>query len=230
MVSLNRKRFPKKLKKKMVVAVVKKAPRKTLYKSRQFPLPQSKIVKLRYVEQITIDSGLGTIGSYAFNCTGLFKPNQVAAGHQPYGFDQIMAMYNHYQVLGARIKVSVATSQIADAHFIAIKVDDNTALTSTNPWLLLEQPNLKRKLVSNTNQSTILSASFSAQKFWKLKNLSGQYNSELVGDLASNPVDSAFFNILIGPYTTTQDLASLPCIVEIEYIAKFFEPKDLASS
>ena len=229
MVSLNRKRFPKKMMKKKMVAV-KKAPRKSLYRARAYPLSQSKICKLRYVEAVAIDSGLGTIGSYAFNASGLFKPNVFATGHQPYGFDTLMTMYNHYQVLGARIRVSVATGQISDAHFIAVKVDDNTTLTSTSPQLLLEQPNMTRKLVSNTNQSTIITANFSATKFWKLKNLSGQYNSELVGDVAANPIDSAFFNIIIGPYTATQDLASLPCIVEIEYIAKFFEPKDLPSS
>lgn len=70
--------------------------------------PSSKIVKLKYNEYIPISSNTsGTvISQYRFNCNSLYDPNQSGTGHQPLYYDTYAGLYNHYLVLGSRIKVT----------------------------------------------------------------------------------------------------------------------------
>ena len=82
----------------------RRAPRKKypLYQ----PVPDSKVVKMRYVDQFTIDPGLGTAGHISLRANGLFDPYVPVGGHQPYSFDQYMEFYNRYTVLGSKITVT----------------------------------------------------------------------------------------------------------------------------
>lgn len=220
--------------------VMKKRAKRTLYRRRRYnkkmgtfnyPVPKSRICKLKYVEQITINPALGIVGSYVFSANGLYDPNTTGSGHQPYGFDQMMAFYNHYQVLGAKITVSATNSQDGNGMWMGIKVDDSGTLITTDPVNLLEQPMLRRTIISNQYSKTLnLSHTFSTKKFYSDKGIKSTYNAELSGDASSNPADQAYFIVMVGPFTSLQDVGALPCIVEIEYTAKFFEPKELPFS
>ncbi len=61
--------------------------------------PQTLIRKLRYCDRLEIDPGASSaLGEHFFSCVGLFDPDITGTGHQPMGFDQYMALYDHYQV------------------------------------------------------------------------------------------------------------------------------------
>lgn len=59
---------------------------------------------LTYTETVSFSLVSG-FASYVFSANGLYDPNITGTGHQPYYFDQLMALYNHYTVLKSRIKV-----------------------------------------------------------------------------------------------------------------------------
>ena len=61
------------------------------------PVPQRFLTKHKYSTTITINTAMP---QYNFNLNSLFDPDRTATGHQPYGFDQISALYNRYRVYG----------------------------------------------------------------------------------------------------------------------------------
>ena len=66
--------------------------------------PKQKLVKLRYVQELEIvtpTSGLSN--SVPFVANGAYDPYYPIGGHQPKGFDQWMAVYSHFNVLGSKI-------------------------------------------------------------------------------------------------------------------------------
>lgn len=75
-----------------------------------------KLVKLKYSDQFQLSVGAaGLPVGYVMSLNGLYDPNITGVGHQPRGFDQYMAMFGRYCVIGAKIRA------------IAINVDDNNA-------------------------------------------------------------------------------------------------------
>lgn len=60
----------------------------------------------------TLDGGAGTAGTYVFSANGLYDPNITGVGHQPTGFDQLMAIYGSYTVTKATIKVGFWNTQV----------------------------------------------------------------------------------------------------------------------
>jgi len=75
-------------------------------------LPSAKMVQMRYVETISQTSTVGSLASYEWSANDLFDPNITGAGHQPYGFDNWMALYQKATVIRSQAKIEVASSGV----------------------------------------------------------------------------------------------------------------------
>jgi len=198
-----------------------------------FPFGKSRTCKLRYSETLTINPALGTAGTYTFSANGLYDPNISGSGHQPYGFDQLCALYNHYYVTGARCRVTLINNP-ADTFFtIGLKLCDATTLNTSNPEYLLEQPGFRKRILSNSTAlaRNIVSSNFSCKKFFNLRGKSFILADDtLSGSASANPAEQAYFVFVYQPVLPTQDLTTATFIVEIDYIATFTGPKELSAS
>lgn len=198
------------------------------------PLPIKYCTKLKYSEAFTINPGLAAAGVYPFRANSLYDPNASAGGHQPYGFDQLIALYQHFCVVGAKITFRVSVPANNDTPFImGIHVDDQGTLTdAANITALMEQPRTTRKIISKPNNASgrelQITQKFSAKKFFGANSIIGE--SQFEGSDSANPTEEAYFIPWIGPMDATSDLATYTCFVEIEYVAVFTEPKDLNQS
>lgn len=68
-------------------------------------LPKKFVARHKYVEEIQLNPGIASFTYHDFNLASMYDPNVSGTGHQPRGFDEIMAFYNHYCVIGAKIVV-----------------------------------------------------------------------------------------------------------------------------
>jgi len=69
-------------------------------------MPLSKIVKMRYVETISITlTSAGTNYGWYFKPNSIYDPNGSGGGHQPTNRDLWMTYFNDYLVIGSRITV-----------------------------------------------------------------------------------------------------------------------------
>lgn len=198
-----------------------------------FPLGLSFMTRLKYVETITLDPAALSNQTYVFSANGVYDPNITGAGHQPYGFDQLITMYNHYHVVGSRINVKMATNG-GLSFYTGILLRDtataNSVLYGTN--YLLEQPNSSFKLCPYGNSGggiVSLRKSFSTKKFFKTKAV--LENSLFRGDSTTNPAEGAFYHVIITPFNDAADnVPAQSMTVTIEYIVVFTEPRMLVPS
>lgn len=68
------------------------------------PFAQRYITKLKYVTSAVLSTTNGYIYKMALN--NLFDPDNTGIGHQPYGYDQLAALYNRYRVIKCYYTVS----------------------------------------------------------------------------------------------------------------------------
>ncbi|MEO5351366.1 MAG: hypothetical protein H7836_17250 [Magnetococcus sp. YQC-3] len=211
-----------------------KWPNKPYYNLSNTPLPKQFCTKLKYTDAFSINPAAGTVGEYRFLANDLYQPNAMTTGHQPYGFDQLMAMYDHFCVIGAKIRFRVSVPSNNDQPFIMlIQVNDGAALTqANNVTAVMEQPRTKRKIISKPSNATgnelELTHTFSTKSFFHLKSLIGQ--SQFQGDAGSRPTEQALFICGIAPMDAVADLAAYTCTAEIVYTAVFTEPRILNQS
>jgi len=198
-----------------------------------FPFGKSRTCKLRYSETLTVNPALGSAGTYTFSANGLYDPNISGSGHQPYGFDQLCALYNHYYVTGARCKITVINNPVDTYFTMGIKLCDATTLNSPNPDYLLEQPGFNKRMITNVNAvaRNVISQNFSCKKFFRLKSKAFILADDtLSGSASGNPAEQAYFVFVLQPLLSGQDISNTTFVVEIDYIATFVGPKELTAS
>ena len=224
---VKRRRAPKRYVRKRRVATRRVTRRPPSW----YPFGKSRSCKLRYHETITIDPSLGAAGTYTFSANGMYDPNISGVGHQPYGFDQLCALYNHYYVMRAKIRITAVTT---NAYYImGVKLCDASTLNSAVPDYLMEQPGFKKRIIGNNNSAVApsISQTFSTRKFFGLKSKAIVLADDtLSGSSSYNPAEQAYFVIVLQPAVSSQDVATATFQVTIDYIATFTGPKELGAS
>lgn len=189
---------------------------------RIFGFPNSIITKLRYCDVIKHTSTLGATGTNSFRANGIFDPDFTGVGHQPMWRDNYASIYNHYVVIGSKIKMCV-TPQTLGVPFIAgIVGDDDTTLSST-VTTRMEQNNSIWKAVpiAEAGQPTILEAYFEPLEMFGIDAKDdGTFGATSVG---ADPTEQWIYGCWVAAADASQTGS---CLIsyEIEYTVKFSEP------
>lgn len=80
--------------------------------------------------------------------TNAFSP--ISGTHQPYGFDQMAALYRFYKVVGFTYKVTAVLYTGSTAAALGVRpvpVNENSTLSATNLAMQLERPDTKVKFL-----------------------------------------------------------------------------------
>lgn len=223
--------------------------RRVVYIKPKVPLngvQNSEIVKLRYVEQLHIPGGSGT-HNHRFRCNSLYDPNYSSTGHQPMGFDELAARYNHYMVLGARIKITSVAAGTASTDgdapsWVMVSTTANPTQVYANFTSVLESKPFgqqKKMYVSNyapwnqspdKNDQKVLSAYYDPKKMFGLTKATLRANEDLKALVNTNPQEDAIWQIQAFPVATNGTRDGIHLLIEIDYTAVFTEPKQIPSS
>lgn len=201
---------------------------------RQMPVgfPKTNMVKLRYVDSVQLNAIAGVIDTYVFRANSIFDPNFTGIGHKPNGMDQWGNFYNHYVVVGSKIKVTWATTSVTTTGGLSVRgvflSDDTTYSTSLTD--LLEQSQSRRSTaLPSTTKPTVTVKGYSAKKFFNITNITDNW-SRLGANFGVNPQEIAFFVLYYGNANASVDPIAVTALVEIDYICVFSEPKELPQS
>lgn len=193
--------------------------------------PKSKIVKLKYVEEITLDAATGFIAYGDYCANGLYDPRLAIGGHQPYGFDQVMVNYDHYQVIGAKITAAyqgISASNLIPG-YLTVGLFDKTGVPASYSSVehMLESNRIRGPVTTtfSTGQgysgtAKVARRAFSSKKFFRQP--FGE--NELQGSVAANPVERAVFCVMHSSVGGNNPTAA-NILITIEYIAVLTEPK-----
>lgn len=195
-------------------------------------LGRTKLQKFRYVEQISLTAGVSTPATFTFRANGMFDPDaRVGLGHQPIGFDQLMTFYNHYTVLGAKLKatfISQGPTASVNSAVVGIELSGNaTPTTALND--IYEQGHSKVAVMSNGNAGQVKSVihKLSVKKFLGQNPLDEDANA---GTISSDPAELIYFHVFVAGTNSTVNPAVVDVLLELEQTALLHEPKPLAGS
>lgn len=192
-------------------------------------LRTTQYVTLRYATRFLMDPGAaGTAATYNFAANGMYDPDITGVGHQPRGFDQVMALYDHYIVEEACMEVWASPSDLNNAIFLTLGVRDQVN-TSVDFKDHIENRVSTCRSVSGTQGGRTpgyLKLSVKPSEFLGL----GKTDAELRGNIASNAGDLVAFNLAAFPLSGGVDSNAVQCIVKITYKARLMEPKEPVSS
>lgn len=198
---------------------------------RTFPLGKKFIFRTRYVETgRSLDVGaLGSPVTAVYRLNSLYDPYQSGAGHQPLGFDQMMTMYDHYTVIGARARINLCNTDGSNPQLVIAHIKDDASVgydiqqvleNGRSRWCTLSP--------SDGGQATkTMTVNFSAKKFFSKNVL--QENA-FSGDVSNNPSEQAYLHLTLAPADGSTDTLPVVYDITLEYIAVLTEPKTLASS
>lgn len=200
--------------------------------------PKSKMVRLRYAEEIPLNATAAGVDYYTFSANGMYDPNITGTGHQPIGFDQNMLFFDHYCVVASRCRarfVPTTVSNSVPSYFDVLLTDDAAtpaSFTSVSHFLesnFSKGPSMKQM---GTERNYVgwnpwVTKWFSAKKFFRKSKVVD--DDQLQGSVASNPVEQAFFQICSASVGGV-DSAAVTVLVVIDYWAILKEPKLISQS
>lgn len=188
-------------------------------------LGYQKRTKLVYFETgLSLNSTAGVPGFQNFSVNSCYDPYTTGTGHQPMGFDQMMALYRFYTVLGSTITVKFRSGDSTYLNYVGIFATGDTTTVSA-PGDIIENgdgisSSLSPKPASGSDSTAecVLTYKVDMKQITRQKNLIGQ--DEYSGRFNSNPTDQYYYRIWAAPNTAVN--SSCVCdYVRIEYDVVF---------
>lgn len=195
-------------------------------------MPNKFLTKMRYAASLEVTAGsLGATTLYHYSCNNLFDPDVTGTGHQPRGFDQLMTMYNKFTVIGATIKVQIASEQgesVPENIIAGINLRSTiNSSTNLNDWM--ENRNMTSVMLSGglNIRSKTFTYKVNPAKFLGISHPLSDH--QLSGTTTTGPVRQCFFSIFV---STPQGIGTskVQYQVTIDYTVVLHEPKFMIES
>lgn len=191
--------------------------------------PKRILMTHRYCESVALTSTAGVINKYQFSCNGMYDPNITSTGHQPYYFDEMTNLYNHYTVIGSKIKVTVTpASANTTGTYVGIYKDDDATTTNISDITVLAEQSQKAIRAFNVGATDPV---FLVSKWSAKKTFGGSIlgNDNLQGSVSANPAEQTNYTLAVQGFSAGAN-NSVTFLVEITYIAVWDELKTPAQS
>lgn len=202
-----------------------------LYKNNNLSLfPKQMRQTLTYSEATVVNllATVGTIGSFRIRANSLFDPRVALGGHQPMGFDQLMAIYSKFCVVGAKITAYVGPAGASTFLYgsMGINVVDPASTLVTNITDAIESQfsTWKNFNVSITNKMQL---GFDSSRYFGIKDI--QDDDTLTGTAVADCTKQAYFDIWVASDTGVAG-QNVTVTFNVEYDALFFEPRNVPAS
>lgn len=194
-----------------------------------FPSRVATVHKFCNVANVT--SGVaGAFFAFSYSCNGLFSPSLSLGigGQQPMYFDQFTALYNHYAVTGARLKLTVTPRVIQNVSIrVGVFENDDVTVQPTNMNRVGEQTTGQTyTFPPNATHSHTFYATYKPTKIWGANAMALE---RLRGTATANPSEITAWTYAIETIGAATQ-SDMTWTTEIEYNATWTEVKDQAGS
>lgn len=172
-----------------------------------------------------IASTTGSIVDYVYRANGMYDPYASAGGQQPRGFDQYMALYRNFTVIGSKIfvrfvfKDNNAAAGTNNMMKVGIALQDGSS-SMASQIALSEAARASTKIITSGTGPVRITKTFSPRKFFSKPSV--LTDDALSGTAAADPSEQAYFHV--AGYALNSE--SSTCYMDgwIDYIAVFHSP------
>lgn len=203
-------------------------PRKSLVSvGRAFPEKLRATLRYSDVNASYAASAGSYIATMIYKCNSVYDPYYPVGGHQPYGFDQYMAVYNHFSVIKSNIKVTFQQQNdtINFPGVVGINYDDDGTDASTVTTRIEKTGRKNYGVVGNDHTQVVLYDSWSCKQKFGTSALALDKN---IGSAAADPAEICTWFIWYA--NNGASTGYVQCVVDIEYDVEFTELKDFGPS
>lgn len=168
--------------------------------------------------------------THQFSCNGMWAPTFSYTSHQPFYFDQMNALYNHYTVVKSKMTIMM---QGGDGNpvplAVCLAIDDDGTVPTTQPMFMAEWPNSNYLILpaGTSANPTIRTMYWDAVKYFGPNPTA---NDGLQGDGTQNPAEQSNYIICFQPIDATAATVDFNYTVIIEYEAIWTETKSVLPS
>lgn len=188
-------------------------------------------VNLVYSEPFTLNPGAaGTAAVQVYRLNGMYDPNVTGVGHQPRGFDQLMALYDHFVVINCKAEVRFWNADNTYGHMVCTHIQDDSTV-ATDPQDILERKTVQKKMCATRAggiDNLTMVRSVNPNRFLgRTKPLS---DPELKGSAAGDPTEQAYLHISCFPMQSGADSGGGYGYIRLTYTAILIEPQQPVAS
>lgn len=172
------------------------------------------------------------ISAQVFRANSLYDPDYTGTGHQPNGFDALMAAYDHFTVLATKIRVRTIQAgsgggTIEPGGIVVAWSDSGTFMASQTDYATcLEHRNVLSSSFYGSSAMPTLAPPLEAHI--SIPRLLQKPSSQIIdaanyrGTVAANPTEGYFLEI--GLFSFSSNPGAITLITEMEFSAVFTEP------
>lgn len=199
------------------------------------PFPPRKHCQIVYVGTFNLSSNsLQTFGTQQqMNLNSLFDPDSTGAGHQPIGFDQLMAIYAKYKVTNTKVELTW-TDPDADGVWVGYKlapINDGTVLTG----MAFDRASESRTVIVrpiNHSGSQVVKQIFNVPGYLMGGLTKSQFKNEIAlysGNASANPPNT--YGLMVGVCNPTQaTVIGITCSIRLVFTVDFYQRLTLPTS
>lgn len=222
-----RRRAPVRRKRRTKFRRQRKIGRSLVVNRSPMPVAPRFITRLKYASQFS-STGLtivaGVLSDYHFRINSLYDPDSSATGHQPYGFDQLIALYGNYRVFATSWIVTVPSSS---QPLTVVVLPENGGTTFSNLEYMSEQPRaITRTTPYNGGTATMIKGKMYLPRLMGVSSAEYRTDDRFAGDASSNPAEIGLLHL--GIYSPAN--CSVYPSIQIIYHCEFTDPNVVTQS
>ncbi len=188
-------------------------------------------VTLTYSETIQFSNATLVGSQQIFNLNSIYDPNRTGGGHQPYGFDTLITLYNRYRVLKTSWSFEFGPTATNGVYANVVPVNGSllTPVTTAGTFeTSAEVPFARPFMVPNAGATVTISGSMALNK------LNGCTITEYLGDdrfeaqIGASPAE--VMTIYITTYNPNTATAAHSVMCTLHYEVDFHDPVLLGGS
>lgn len=185
---------------------------------------------LRYASgAFGLSSTSGVVATQVFALNGCFDPDVTGTGHQPMGFDQMMAFYNHYCVLSCKAVVKFSTA-VGSQGTVCLRVDAGSTPVTDIERIMEFGGNVTASVgtIGDFSAAVALSIGANIAKLQGISQSALTADATLRGDVAANPTELTYLHCQLWNAAGVTVTCNGYAILEFEVL--FLEPRTAALS
>lgn len=187
--------------------------------------PKRLNASLRTVSEFTIAYTGGVSGTQIFSANGMYDPDITGTGSQPYYFDQLMAVYDHYTVVRSKCSFQVLGYTSSSSLPVQMHLHVNDDGSAAASGVEMEQSTTSLKGMNLQSGPVTVNNNWSSKAFFGPGATS---DPNMRGTDAANPAEVSSFVCRVR--SPTVDTVTAYCRATIDYTAIFHELSDTSGS